>query len=178
VDAVNGRRQVDYMFGWESARTGFGESALFHLAQPAVIKEIIVDTYQHRLNPPLSCHVFGLQAQDTRSSEQTIEQCMAAKPRWSIVFDDELSVVPDDFTAYMQAKQYLDEPTDNARTFTIQLRNEQYDIWKPLVSFGQLRPDTWHRFREIEFTKAVTHILYMHYPNGGIHGLQLYGEEI
>jgi allantoicase len=75
----------------------------------------------------------------------------------------------------MQEKSYLKEPTNDPSRFTIMLDNQHPDIWKPLVSFGRLRADTWHRFRKMEHHDPVTHILYSHYPNGGIHGLKAYG---
>lgn len=174
ADAIKGNRDIDTMFGWESARTGFGEHALFQLSKPSVIQEVIVDTYLHRLNSPLSCHVFGL----AESDETSIEHNWRLRPCWTIDFDDGLSVVPDNFQAYMQSKKYLEEPTETATSFTISLRNDSDTLWHPLVSFGRLRADTWHQFREIEYREAVSHILYMHYPNGGIHGLKIYGDEI
>ena len=171
LDAVNGDRTVDYMQGWESARTGFGESALFHLDSPAIIDEIIVDTYLHRLNSPLSCHVFGLSEELPDKIESHMQHC----PRWAIEFEDGIRIVPEDFTKYMTSENYLNEPTGNPRQFTIFLYQPDVSPWRALVSFGRLRPDTWHRFKEMEYTDPVTHLLYMHYPNGGIHGLKVYG---
>ncbi len=172
-DAVAGERGVDYMLGWESARTGFGEHALFHLRSPARISELIVDTYLHRLNPPLSCHVFGLRIQDGMD----LDDLWQSRPCWAIEFDDGISVFPENFTSYMQEKRFLEEPTAEPEVFNVRLHRKD-ERWLPLVSFGHLRADTWHRFRDIESTEPVTHVLYMHYPNGGIHGLKLYGEEI
>lgn len=170
-DAVTGNREVDYMLGWESARTGFGEHALFHLDKAHSVSEIIVDTYLHRLNPPLSCHIFGINL----PNDNRLAEIWQRRPCWKIEFADGLQVIPVDFTAYMQGKYYRKEPTDDPSMFTITLDNQYPDIWKPLVSFGRLRADTWHRFREIEHQDPVTHILYSHYPNGGIHGLKAYG---
>ena len=170
ADAVAGNREVDHMLGWESARSGFGEYALFHLAEPSIISEIVVDTYMHRLNSPLSCHIFGIHPADGSEIDVLWQQ----RPVWTLEFADGLRVTPPDFQSYMQAKQYLNEPTDNSSKFEISLKNQYPDIWKPLVSFGQLRADTWHQFREVEYQNPVTHILYIHYPNGGIHGLKVY----
>jgi allantoicase len=173
ADAVAGNREVDYMLGWESARAGFGESALFHLARPTMVEEIIVDTYMHRLNPPLSCHIFGLFEPDP----DRIEAHMQVRPNWVIEFEDGLRVSPEDFFEYMSSAAYLKEPTSTPGQFTISLDNRAESVWRPLVSFGQLRPDTWHQFHEIEYSEPVTHVLYVHYPNGGIHGLKVYGTE-
>lgn len=171
ADAVAGERQVDYMFGWESARTGFGEQALFHLDGSATIDEIIVDTYLHRLNAPLSCHVFGINEPDP----SLIDEKMQMKPAWILEFDDGTQVRPESFRAYMQERRYLEEPVSNPAGFDIRMVNDQPELWHPLISFGRLRPDTWHRFRQMEFSGEVTHLLYIHYPNGGIHGLKVFG---
>ena len=170
-DAVTGNREVDYMLGWESARTGFGECALFHLDKAQTVSEIIVDTYLHRLNSPLSCHIFGINLPD----ENKLEDIWQQRPSWKVEFADGLQVIPADFQSYMQGKLYRKEPADDPSKFTITLENRRPDIWKPLVSFGRLRTDTWHRFREMEHRDPITHILYSHYPNGGIHGLKVYG---
>ncbi len=170
-DAVMGNREVDYMLGWESARSGFGECALFHLDKPHAVSEIIVDTYLHRLNPPLSCHIFGINLSD----ESKLEAIWQQRPDWKIEFADGLQIIPANFQSYMQNKLYRNEPTDDPSRFTIKLENLNPDIWKPLVSFGHLRADTWHQFREMEHHGPVSHILYSHYPNGGIHGLKVYG---
>lgn len=171
-DAVAGNRGIDYMFGWESARSGFGEYCLFSLAQPSLITDVIVDTYLHRLNPPLSCHVFGLY----ETNPEMIEQHWQRRPRWVLTFDDGLSVTPDNFQDYMQNHRYLHEATSNPRGFSIALQNEHSSLWRPLVPFGRLRADTWHHFDQIQYTGACTHILYSHYPNGGIHGLKVHGQ--
>ncbi len=171
-DAVNGQRQVDYMLGWESARSGFGEQALFHLRKPTLVSDIIVDTYLHRLNPPLSCHVFGIRL----DAAQSLPALWEERPRWSVVFDDGHCVVPQDFTAYMQAQHYLSEPVSNPKSFNIRLETNS-PAWLPILSFGELHPDRWHRFTEIESEEVMTHLLYMHYPNGGIHGLKVFGLE-
>ena len=80
--AVEGQREQDYMIGWESARTGFGEQCVFSFLR-RVEKLIIVDTYMHRLNPPLSCHLFGLV--DKRGFEI---EAMKKQPSWCIQFDN------------------------------------------------------------------------------------------
>ena len=59
--------------------------------------------------------------------------------------------------------------------FDIELHLPDDSPWKPLLPFEALRPDTYHRFTNLQDTGPVTHMLYMHYPNGGIHGLKLHG---
>jgi allantoicase len=173
LDAVMGNRGVDHMFGWESARTGFGEQALFTLAEPQAIGEINVDTYLHRLNPPLSCHAFGL----TFDPALDLAACVAQRPRWSLCFDDGTLVIPEDFQQYMLSAQFLQEPVSNTRQFSIALHLPDNCPWQPLLAFGELFADTLHRFTEIESAAPVSHILYMHYPNGGIHGLKAFARE-
>ena len=173
-DAVTGNRQVDYMLGWESARTGFGEMALFHLAAPARIKQIIVDTYLHRLNAPLACHIYGLNEPDPAQ----LERQMALRPRYTLFFDDvgadgDGSQTPDDFHDYMTQARYLEAGT---KQFTIKLCPNPQGAWMPLLSMAPLAPDAWHSFTDLESSQTITHLLYMHYPNGGIHGLKVYGE--
>ena len=171
ADAVIGRREQDYMFGWESARTGFGEHALFKLAEEASVESIIVDTYLHRLNPPLSCHIYGAKL-STQALSQIENLASSDLPGWKIVLPDTTEIIPTDFRAYMTDQRYL---ASGFTEFEIKLHLPNNQLWKPLVSFGQLHPDTWHEFTEIEDTGVVNAIYYMHYPHGGIHGLKVFG---
>jgi allantoicase len=172
--AVKGVRAEEHMVGWESARNGFGEQALFHLAQPTVIDEIIVDTYMHRLNPPLSCHVFGL----TLQTPDTLGDIMAYAPRWQLEFSDGSQVIPDNFQAYMLAEQYLQEKVPNNKQFKIKLHHKAGSPWRAILPFAPLRADTYHQFDTLADAGAVTHVLYMHYPNGGVHGLKMFGHNL
>ncbi|MDE2336227.1 MAG: hypothetical protein KGL10_02840 [Alphaproteobacteria bacterium] len=162
--AVSGNRAETHMRGWESARTGFGERALFHLRKPAVVREIVVDTYLHRLNAPLTSHVFGINGFE--------EAHMAAAPRWKIVTQAGKDIIPDDFRSFMLEQKYLPE-----KNFRIKLHLPEKSPWQPILPFAALAPDTFHRFRDLEKHAPVTHVLYMHYPNGGIHGLKVSGTE-
>ena len=171
ADAIKGNREVNHMLGWESARSGFGEHALFTLRKPSIIREMIVDTYMHRLNAPLSCHLFGALA----DQETGITGAWESRPRWGIRFDEGTEKIPGDFPDYMRRKSYLDENVPDPTGFDIFLAPGEG--WTPLLSFGPLNPDTWHRFDQIESSAAVTDLLFMHYPNGGIHGLKIHGEE-
>ena len=171
--AVVGDRQQMHMFGWESARTGFGERALFHLKRPAVIEEVVVDTYLHRLNAPLTSHVFALNAKGKKA-----DALMKSAPRWSLLFDGKKEVVPADFQAYMLGQKYLKEKGVKDRNhFQIRLHLPKDSPWTPVLPFAPLTPDTYHRFGGIH-TEPVTHVLYMHYPHGGIHGLKVFGTEV
>lgn len=167
LDAVKGDRKVQHMVGWESARSGFGESTIFTLPRPARIETVIVDTYMHRLNPPLSCHVFAALLPEA----QTLEQLIPLLPRWKIRFHDGMEVIPDNFQQYMLEQQYRPEH----KQFEIQLHQEPGSPWKPLISFAELQPDTWHEFDQLESNSEFNLLFYMHYPNGGIHGLKMFG---
>ncbi len=170
ADAVRGNREVDHMVGWESARTGFGESTIFSLPRLVRIDRIIVDTYLHRLNPPLSCHIFGAHLEAGGLSD-----ALATLPRWKLVYDNQAQVIPDDFQAFMQNKEYLKE-TDQA--FEIKLHIPDASPWQPLIGFAPLRGDCWHEFEKMDSDTPVNVIFYMHYPNGGIHGLRVFGTDI
>jgi allantoicase len=172
--AVNGVRKEMHMVGWESARTGFGERALFHLKNPATVDEIIVDTYLHRLNAPLACQMFALNETD----ESKIDELMKHAPRWKLVFSNGREVIPENFQDYMLNQKYLQEKDISDPTqFKIKLHVEKDSPWKQLLPFAPLTPDTYHRFSKLGNCGTVTHILYMHYPNGGIHGLKVRGKE-
>jgi allantoicase len=170
--AVVGNRGEAHMVGWESARTGFGERALFHLKKPATLTEIVVDTYLHRLNAPLTSHVFAVKA-----SEKNIKKLMKSAPRWKLVFDGKKEVIPADFQAYMLGQKYLKEKgVKNREKFLIKLHVPKNSPWKSVLPFAALTPDTFHRFPARKGIGPVTHVLYMHYPNGGIHGLKVFGK--
>lgn len=172
--AVRGSRREMHMVGWESARTGFGEKALFHLRSPAVIEEFVVDTYLHRLNSPLSCHVFGINA-----AGRDIDELLKTAPRWGIIFDDGAKqVIPDNLQEYMLEERYLKEKgVKNRKQFKIRLCVPDGSPWKAILPFATLQRDTWHSFKASKKAGTVTHVLYMHYPNGGIHGLKAFGTE-
>ena len=80
-------------------------------------------------------------------------------------------IVPNDFRDYMSKQSYLELGYSE---FEIKLHLPDPSIWKPLVSFGQLYPDTWHEYNEMETKEAMNAIYYMHFPHGGIHGLKIY----
>lgn len=171
--AVQGARREMHMVGWESARTGFGERALFHLPQPAVLRRVVIDTYLHRLNPPLGAHIFAL---DNRAGAD-IDALMQQAPRWKIIFDDGTERIPEDFQSYMLNAAYLEEDgVKNRESFTVKLHMPKDCPWVPVLPFVPLKPDALHRLDVPQGIGAVTDILYMHYPNGGIHGLKVFGD--
>jgi allantoicase len=174
ADAVRACRKEMHMAGWETARTGFGERALFHLEKPSYIEEIIVDTYMYRLNAPLCCYVFGFCLDD--ENEQDIDRLMESAPAYKLVFSDGVEVVPQDFCEYMSGKKYQEEEAFAAgKKFRIAIHNKDGGTWKVLLPFTALRPDTFHRFNDFDYDGKITHLLYMHYPNGGIHALRALG---
>lgn len=173
--AVFGNRKETHMVGWESARGGFGERALFQLEKQAIINEIIVDTYMHRLNAPLTCHIYGAHL----TSENTVDTLMKRAPRWKIKYIEGAEETPEDFQKFMFDQQYLTERgTKNRVKFKIKPHIPDGSPWKALLPFAPLSPDTYHRFRIETIRNPITHILYMHYPNGGIHGLKVFGTEV
>ena len=169
-DAVFGNRLEHHMKGWESARSGFGEQAVFSFDQPISLNAFVVDTYLHRLNAPLSCHLFGL------APEHDLLDSMRSIPRWSIQFENGNQVVPDDFQAYMQDRRYATAGEDWPDEFIIHLDHSRGDHWQPLLPFQALKPDTYQRFETFETTGWFQHLLFLHYPNGGIHGLKAFGD--
>lgn len=168
--AVDGCREQMHMVGWESARTGFGEQAIFHLAEPSQINEIVVDTYLHRLNPPMTCHIFGLLASEASS----FEACLPQLPKWTLRFEDGTSITPPNFQEYMLSEAYLKEPVPNPSQFEIELAHAVASPWKAILPFEALAPDTYHRFTKFEVQGEFSHLLYLHYPNGGVHGLKVF----
>jgi allantoicase len=171
--AVAGDRRPMHMVGWESARTGYGEQALFHLGRPAVIDEVVVDTYLHRLNAPLTAHVFGVNA-----TARDLPGLMKQAPRWSLVFDGKKQVIPADLRDYMLNQRYLREHgVKDRERFRIRLHVPKDCPWQAILPFAPLSPDTLHRFRKLHDVGPVTHVLYMHFDNGGIHGLKMFGTE-
>eukprot|EP01130_Rhizamoeba_saxonica_P015802 TRINITY_DN7148_c0_g1_i1.p1 TRINITY_DN7148_c0_g1~~TRINITY_DN7148_c0_g1_i1.p1 ORF type:complete len:378 (-),score=79.30 TRINITY_DN7148_c0_g1_i1:23-1111(-) len=168
--AVAGNREVMHMLGWESARTGFGESVVFGFDEPVSVDLLVVDTYMHRLNPPLSCHVYGLV--DAKAEE--LDELVQVAPKWKIIFEDGNEVIPENFKEYMLEEKYLDEQIPNNTAFEIALHNDTNGPWKSVVDFHALEADTYH---EIKVEGTYSHLLYIHYPNGGIHGIKLFGKQ-
>lgn len=163
--AVAGVRREMHMAGWESSRSGYGEQALFHLKAPSEISEIVIDTYMHRLNPPLTAHVFALE----NAGESDINTLMAQAPRWKAIFDDGQEVIPEDFRAWMLEKTFIEDHP----SFVVKLHYPAGCPWQAVLPFALLDADKYHRFKP-EITGPFTHILYMHYPNGGVHGLKIF----
>lgn len=168
--AVKGNRKEMHMVGWESARTGFGEQAIFHLAQASKLEEIVVDTYLHRFNSPLTCHVFGLLLPEGEDLEDYIDSI----PKWSIQFENGQQIVPDNFQEYMLQQSYLKEKTSQNTQFEIALFTPPNSTWKAVLPYEALQPDRFHRFTALQQNGPFSHLLYMHYPNGGIHGLKVF----
>lgn len=171
ADALAGRRAVNYMFGWESGRSGFGERALFALSAPATVDEVVVDSYRHALNTPLACYAFGLAA----GPGDDLEAALATSPTWKVVFADGSEVVPAELRAYIREKRYLADNGGRYQPFTIALHRPPDSVWRSILVHRRLRPDALERFRDLDERGPFTHILFMHFPNGGIHGLRMHG---
>lgn len=167
--AVAGCRREDHMIGWESARSGFGEQCVFSFDHPIIPQTLVVDTYLHRLNPPLSSHLYGYAGDD-------LDAAMVNQPRWVVRFACGTEVQPDDIQAYMSKRRYLEEPVKDATVFEVRLENPSESPWIPLVPQLDLKPDTWHEAATAKSNTGVQHLLYMHFPNGGVHGLKVFGE--
>ena len=168
--AVNGCRKEMHMVGWESARTGFGEQAIFHFKQPSLINEIVVDTYLHRFNSPLTCHIYGLLAEDGKD----VNSYISSLPKWMLTFEDGHEVIPDNFQQYMLDESFLKEKITSPTHFEIALFNEPNSPWVGILPHELLHADTYHRFNSLKESGPFSHLLYLHYPNGGIHGLKCY----
>lgn len=174
--AVAGARREQHMVGWESARTGFGEQAVFTLAAPACIDVLQVDTYLHRLNAPLTCHMFGLPSDgDDAPGDAGLEAALLHAPRWRLHFDDGHRVAPEDFQGYMLDARYLQEPVADPQRFDVRLALPERSPWRALVPFAPLGPDRLHRFPVDDRDTKFGHLLFLFYPNGGIHGLRVHG---
>jgi len=172
AQAVGGSRKEDHMIGWESARMGFGDQAVFHLATAATLDELVVDTYLHRLNPPLSCHLFGLPATLAADFDRQVTNL----PRWALIGSDGTRVVPDDFHDYMTRQVYREELDERFTPLQIRLLTQDTCSWVPLLPFGRLYPDRLHRFTDLLAHEPVSHLLYLHFPSGGVHGLRAHGK--
>ena len=176
ADAVAGYREVAQMRGWESGRTGFGEQALFALSSPCTVEELVVDSFCHVLNTPLSCHLFGLTLAPDAKPEQ-LEAEMRRAPCWKLVFDDGTEVIPDDLRGYMRDRRYQQVDGGGSRPFTIALHQPD-GPWRAILGHGPLQRDTYNRFTDLAERGPFTHVLFLFFPNGGIHGLHLYGRRV
>lgn len=170
-DAVAGHREVEFMRGWESGRAGFGERVLFTRRDAATICEVVVDTYRHLLNAPPRFYLFGSRA------EGTSDALMQLAPRWIVVSDEGTTVAPDDLRDYIRAQRYLSDFRHH-EPFEIRLSYEDHGPWDPIVVHEPLRPDAYHRFTDLQNRGPYDRLLVMHFPNGGIHGLQVLGSTI
>ena len=98
------------------------------------------------------------------------------RPRWGLRFEGGLEVIPENFPEYMGNRQFLQEKASASSKFQIFLKPS--DSWLTLLAFGALSPDTFHKFNIENCNSTVTSLLFMYYPNGGIHGLKIHGDEI
>jgi allantoicase len=95
-----------------------------------------------------------------------------------VIFDGRKKVIPANMSNYMINQRYLKERgVRNRERFRFRLHTPARCPWKAILPFAPLSADTYHRFREVRHVGPVTHVLYMHFDNGGIHGLKLFGAE-
>ena len=153
------------MVAWEFARTGYGKQAIFYFEQPTALIKIVVDTYLHRFNSPLTYHVFGLLIKEVESYLHSI-------PKWMLKFEDGHQVIPEKFQLYMLDQAYLNEKTRVPFSFEIQLYNQPNSPWLAVLPHENLERDTFHRFTSLGDNGPFSHLLYLHYPNGGVLGLK------
>ena len=99
---------------------------------------------------------------------------MQQKPRWILEFENGHQIVPDDFQKYMLAQKYLEEDVPHPYDFHIMLQLPKNSPWQAILPFEALKADTYHRFLNFENAGPFTHLLYMHYPNGGVHALKVF----
>lgn len=169
ADAIGGVRDVDHMKGWESARGSFGEHAIFSFDQPITPRALVVDTYLHRLNPPLCCQLFALPL------EQTVHTSLSEPmlPKWEVSASQKHGFrAVDDLSSFMSnelAKSRADQKDIQVRMC------KDSSAWTPITRLIGLSPDTYHE--EATLSRFTTHaLLFVFFPNGGIHGLKVYGD--
>ncbi len=99
---------------------------------------------------------------------------MSTPPKWAVTKPDGETLVPDNFQKYMQLHREGTDHHEQSKALVIRLKAGS-PIWKPLLPFKALRPDTYHTFTELDYLGPIAHLLFMHYPNGGIHWLKAFG---
>lgn len=169
ADAIAGVREVDHMRGWESARGSFGEHAVFHFDQPVTPSTLVVDTYLHRLNPPLCCQLFALPLEQTAHASLS-EPIL---PKWEVAVSQEYGFKPvEDLSAFMSNE--LAKSRTDQRDIQVRMGRDP-SPWTPITGLIGLCPDTYHEEATVEgFTTQA--LLFVFFPNGGIHGLKVYGD--
>ena len=105
-----------------------------------------MDTYLHRFNSPLTCHVFGLLIEEGKD----VESYLPSIPKWVLRFDDGHQVIPENFQQYMLDQSYLKEKTSVSSSFEIALFNQPDSPWVAVLPHENLVSDTFHRFTSLE----------------------------
>ncbi len=176
MDAVRGQRKEDHMKGWESARTGRGEYALFALEEEASVSGIVVDTYLHRLNATPAVAMFGYAG---KVGEGAPEFLLEDSPRYKVIYADGTEVVPDDLKAYMNSAEFLlrvSVPGGNKVEIKRVLPEDS--PWQIILPQTATFADQFHYFSAADLADTTTkfsHLLFQHGPNGGLHGLKVFG---
>lgn len=175
LDAVQGVRAENYMKGWESARSGRGEYALFSLQNPTTIQGLVIDTYLHRLNPVRAVAAFGIVADKKESATGLLEDA----PRYRVVFADGTEAMPNDLKAYMNSADFKSKVSEQGMS-KVEIKRYVPDgsRWQEILPQSSTMADQFHFFKGSDLTNtdtAFTHLLLQHGPNGGMHGLKAYG---
>lgn len=170
--ALTGSRAENHMLGWESARTGLGESVLFELKDPGTPSELEVDTYRHVFNSPLCCALYG----GTFPKGTGASEIMSHAPKWEAIFKNGASVRPENLKDWAARAEYRQNPNYLGLPITFRLCSESTSRLKPILEFGALKPDTLNKFNRLVSSGAHTHLLFQHFPNGGIHALRVFGK--
>ena len=77
----------------------------------------------------------------------------------------------------MTEQRYREEPALGSGPIQIRLANSNDGAWVPLAGFQRLNPDCLHRFTDVKTHPPVSHLLFMFFPSGGLHGLRVHGRE-
>lgn len=172
-----GKREQDFMFGWESARTGRGEFVLCALDEASTIDGVVVDTYLHRQNATPQAAVYGLSA--SFNAGHDAEDLLADAPRYRMSFADGSSVIPHDLTQFMRSNEFAERlRASGAQQVHIESVRPAGSRWKTILPPSSIKADCFNAFgsERMEGTgEAYSHLLVQHGPNGGIHGLKAFG---
>jgi len=165
-------REGKVMAGWESCRHSARHRLGLVLSKPALVSTFIIDTYMHCLNPFRFMGVLGC------SSIESTEYLIKNLPSWRITHPSGTTeIVPDGgLNDYMA--EHGGMKTASSGHVKYQLEWSNYSgPWKILLPIQPLRRDTIHEFTtEVKSVGAVTHLMLVGVPDGGIHRIVAFGE--
>ena len=145
---------------WRTCRLSFD--------QPVTPSTLVVDTYLHRLSPPLCCQLFALPLEQTAHTSLS-EPIL---PKWEVSVSQAYGFEPvEDLSAFMSnelAKSRADQRD-------IQLRmGRNTSPWTPITGLIGPSPDTYHERLPLPGLRLRRSCLFS-FPTG-IHGLKVYGD--